>query len=60
MDSNFRFRARRAQFLSFYTDLRKFLDTGVFMLGDGSIAGTDYRADEAGAQPSAQSERIKS
>jgi hypothetical protein len=29
-------------------------------LDDGLIAGTDYRADEAGTQPTAQSERIKS
>jgi len=34
--------------------------TGVSLyLGHGSISGTSYGADEAGAQPTAQSERIK-
>src|SRR5207244_3685132 len=44
----------------YYTDLRKFLDTRVFFIsGHGSIAGTTYRAGEAGAQATAQSERIR-
>jgi hypothetical protein len=43
-----------------YTDLRKFLDTGVFIFGEVRSQAPDYRADEAGAQPTAQSERIKS
>ena len=43
-----------------YTDLRKFLDESVsFYLGHGSIAGTSYGSDEAGAQATAQSERTK-
>jgi hypothetical protein len=42
------------------TDLLKFLDASVvFYLGHGSIAGTSYGADEAGAQATAQSERTK-
>ena len=42
------------------TDLRKFLDESVsFYLGHGSIAGTSYGSDEAGAQATAQSERTK-
>ena len=43
------------------TDLLKFLDASVsFYLGHGSIAGTSYGSDEAGAQATAQSERTKS
>src|ERR1700732_4157761 len=43
-----------------YTDLLKFLDASVFFyLGHGSIAGTSYGSDEAGAQATAQSERTK-
>jgi len=43
-----------------YTDLLKFLDASVsFYLGHGSIAGTSYGSDEAGAQATAQSERTK-
>jgi hypothetical protein len=43
-----------------YTDLLNFLDASVsFYLGHGSIAGTSYGADEAGAQATAQSERTK-
>jgi hypothetical protein len=42
------------------TDLLNFLDASVsFYLGHGSIAGTSYGADEAGAQATAQSERTK-
>ena len=42
------------------TDPLKFLDGGVvFHLGHGSISGTSYGADEAGAQATAQSERTK-
>ncbi len=42
------------------TDLLKFLDASVsFYLGHGSIAGTSYGSDEAGAQATAQSERTK-
>ena len=42
------------------TDLLKFLDASVsFYLGHGSIAGTSYGSDEAGAQVTAQSERTK-
>ena len=44
----------------YYTDPLKFLDGGVvFHLGHGSISGTSYGADEAGAQATAQSERTK-
>src|ERR1700737_2877129 len=44
----------------YYTDLLKFLDASVsFYLGHGSIAGTSYGSDEAGAQATAQSERTK-
>jgi len=42
----------------YYTDLRKFLDTSVSSIS-GHIAGASYRAGEAGAQPTAQSERIR-
>ena len=41
-----------------YTDLRKFLDTSVSSIS-GHIAGASYRAGEAGAQATAQSERTK-
>ena len=40
------------------TDLRKFLDTSVSSIS-GHIAGASYRAGEAGAQATAQSERTK-
>jgi hypothetical protein len=40
------------------TDLRKFLDTSV-LLSQAAVAGSSYGAAEAGAQPTAQSERIK-
>jgi hypothetical protein len=40
------------------TDLRKFLDTSVSSIS-GHIAGASYRAGEAGAQATAQSERIR-
>jgi hypothetical protein len=43
---------------SSYTDLRKFLDTSVSSIS-GHIAGASYRAGEAGAQATAQSERTK-
>ncbi len=43
-----------------YTDLRKFLLMSVASFsGHGPIAGTAYRADEAGAQATAQSERTR-
>ena len=43
-----------------YTDLRKFLYMSVASIsGHGPIAGTTYRADKAGAQAAAQSERTK-
>src|SRR6266850_8385787 len=43
-----------------YTDLRKFLYMSVASIsGHGPIAGTTYRADKAGAQATAQSERTK-
>src|SRR5216683_1318610 len=43
-----------------YTDLRRFLDTSVPSIsGHGSIAGTTYRAGDAGAQATAQSERTR-
>jgi 2-keto-3-deoxy-L-rhamnonate aldolase RhmA len=41
-----------------HTDLRKFLDTSVSSIS-GHIAGASYRAGEAGAQATAQSERTK-
>ena len=41
-----------------YRDLRKFLDTSVSSIS-GHIAGASYRADEAGAQATAQRERTK-
>ena len=40
------------------TDLHKFLDTSVSSIS-GHIAGASYRAGEAGAQATAQSERTK-
>ena len=40
------------------TDLRKFLDTSVSSIS-GHIPGASYRAGEAGAQATAQSERTK-
>src|ERR1700731_5470536 len=47
-------------FAANYTNLLIFLDASVvFYLGHGSIAGTSYGADEAGAQATAQSERTK-
>ena len=45
-------------FIATYTDLRKFLDTSVSSIS-GHIAGASYRAGEAGAQATAQSERTK-
>ena len=43
-----------------YMDLRKFLYMSVASFsGHGPIAGTTYRADEAGAQATAQSERTR-
>src|SRR3984893_15777887 len=44
--------------LLYNTDLRKFLDTSVSSIS-GHIAGASYRAGEAGAQATAQSERTK-
>ena len=52
---------RRGQlraWISNNTDLRKFLDTSVSSIS-GHIAGASYRAGEAGAQATAQSERTK-
>ena len=52
-----RYRARPLRRTA-YTDLRKFLDTSVSSIS-GHIAGASYRAGEAGAQATAQSERTK-
>ena len=53
-------RAADIKRLTDYTDLRIFLDASVsFYLGHGSIAGTSYGSDEAGAQATAQSDRTK-
>src|ERR1700730_15027324 len=52
--------ARRSSEEGSNTDLLNFLDASVsFYLGHGSIAGTSYGSDQAGAQATAQSERTK-
>ena len=44
----------------FYTDSRKLPDMSALSIASyGSIAGTTYRAGEAGAQATAQSERTR-